>query len=201
MKTEQKKIIVVDDNNTNLTVCKNILKPHYMVYPVPSAAKMFGLMENVVPDLVLMDVDMPDMNGFEAVGRMKKHETFKDIPFIFLSGRVDPASEIFGLNMGALDYIHKPFVSELLIRRIKTHLSLIESQKILEERNKPIEKSLLKSHDISTSLKEIISILDRALAAGDADKMKNCINEANTASKELFNQISNIFNVSKMEVK
>lgn len=122
MTTGQKTIIVVDDNNANLVACKKILKPYYEVYPVPSAAKMFDLMEHVKPDLILLDVDMPDMNGYEAAGKLKQNNAFKEIPIIFLSGRDDATSEMFGLNMGAKDYIHKPFVSEMLLKRIEIHL-------------------------------------------------------------------------------
>ena len=124
MEIVQKKIIVVDDNSANLTACKNILKRYYEVFPVPSAAKMFELLEHIMPDLILLDVDMPEINGYEAAGRLKKDSAYNEIPIIFISGRVDPQSEAFGLNMGAVDYIHKPFVSELLLKRIETHLSL-----------------------------------------------------------------------------
>ena len=198
MKTEQKKIIVVDDNNANLTACRNILKSHYMVYPAPSAAKMFGLMEHLIPDLILMDVDMPEMNGYEAVGRMKKNEAFKNIPVIFLSGRVDPASEIFGLNMGALDYIHKPFVSELLLRRIKTHLSLIETQKILEEQSRS-DDLFKQGQEISAPLHEILGKLDIAMNATDIEKIKIGINEASAALKNHIALINNISQASKTE--
>jgi len=190
MKTEQKKIIVVDDNNTNLTACKSILKPYYMVYPASSAAKMFGLMEHLIPDLILMDVDMPEMNGYEAAGRLKKNEAFKDIPFIFLSGRIDPASEMFGLNMGALDYIHKPFVSELLIRRIKTHLSL-------KEHNESIEEIFEQFKEISDPLISLIDILKTAGSADDSAVIKNSITKAIEISNGVLENVSNIFNNTK----
>ena len=128
MADEQKTIIVVDDNNANLVACKKVLKPYYAVYPVPSAAKMFELMEHVKPDLILLDVDMPDMNGYEAAGKLQQSDAFKDIPIIFLSGRDDSTSEMFGLNMGAKDYIHKPIVSELLLKRIEMQFSRNEQQ-------------------------------------------------------------------------
>jgi len=176
---EQKKIIVVDDNNTNLTACKKVMRPYYEVYPAPSAEKMFDLLEHVMPDLILLDVDMPDMNGYEAAGRLKKDEAFMGIPIIFLSGRVDPTSEIFGLNMGALDYIHKPFVSELLLKRIETHLSLIESQKILKKQNKSVE-------EIRTPLNGIIDVLGKAMDTDDPAIMKDCLIQANEASKNLL---------------
>jgi len=175
MKKLQKKIIVVDDNNPNLTACKNILKPHYEVFTVPSAAKMFDLLEHVMPDLILLDVDMPDVNGYEAAGKLKKSDQFKKILIIFQSGRVAPRSEIFGLNMGALDYIHKPFVSELLLKRIETHMSLQDTNKTIREMHTP--------------LKEIIGLLDEAAQTGDNEKTKENINKANSVSKNLLSLI------------
>ena len=178
MANEQKKIIVVDDNNSNLTACKNTLKPYYAVYPVPSAAKMLELLEHIMPDLILLDVDMPDINGYEAAGRLKKNEAFKKIPIIFLSGRVDPKSEIFGLNMGALDYIHKPFVSELLLKRIQTHLSLIEQNRSIRE--------------IGAPLNAIIGLLNEAKSTGDAGKLKDCLDKAESESKNILSHINEI---------
>lgn len=123
MTSGQKIIIVVDDNNANLVACKKILKPYYEVFPVPSAAKLFDLMEHVKPDLILLDVDMPDMNGYEAALKLQQNDTSRNIPIVFLSGRDDETSESFGLNMGAKDYIHKPFTSEILLQRIEKQLS------------------------------------------------------------------------------
>ena len=199
MKIEQKIIFVVDDSNTSLTACKNILKPHYAVYPAISAAKMFGLLEHIIPDLILMDVDMPEMNGYEAVGRLKKIDEYKNIPIIFLSGRVDPASEVFGLNMGAVDYIHKPFASELLLKRIKTNISLIETQKMLEERNKSADDFFSRSSEVITPLKKIIEILDTAVTEEDQSKSKNIINTAKTAVNELLSNVNSIFDISRTE--
>ena len=119
MTLEQKKIIVVDDNSTNLTAYKKILKPFYDVYPVPSATKMFKLMEHLVPDMIILDVEMPDINGYEAVRMLRNNEAFKDILIIFLTARNDPVSEKLGLNLGAIDYIIKPVVSEQLLKRIE----------------------------------------------------------------------------------
>ena len=226
--TKERKIIVVDDNNTNLTACKEILKPYYEVYTVPSAVKMFDLLKHVMPDMILLDVDMPEMNGYEAAMALKKNDSFKEIPVIFLSGRIDPKSEMFGLSIGALDYIHKPFVSELLLRRIKTHLSLIDSKKILEERNRSIEELLeiktrevlqreaaeaaaqkasrakgeflsRMSHEIRTPLNAIIGMINITMNIDDLQKIKNYLNKANSASKHLLALINDILDISKIE--
>ena len=193
----QKRIFVVDDNNTNLTACKKILKSQYEVYPVPSAAKMFELLDNVIPDLILLDVDMPDMNGYEAAGRLKKNETFKEIPIMFLSGRVDPTSEMFGLSMGALDYIHKPYVGDLLLKRLETHLTLIDSKKILEERNRSIKEVFKMTLEIHIPLNAITEMLKTAMDTGDYGKIGECLKMADAASKQLlalFNDIEIIDN-------
>jgi len=127
---EMKKIIVVDDNVENLTALKETLKEKYEVYPCPSASKMFDLLEHIIPDLILLDVEMPEMSGYEAINKLKSNEKYKTIPFMFLTIRDDIKSEMDGLDLGAIDYIHKPFVGPLLLRRIETNLSLMDYQRI-----------------------------------------------------------------------
>ena len=128
MTKDQKIIIIVDDNNSNLTACKEILKPHYVVYPVLSAVKMFDLLDHIKPDMILLDVEMPEMNGFEAARKLKNSEKFNSIPIIFLSGESDPTRELEGLNIGALDFFHKPFVGGLLLKRLEIFFSLLKKQ-------------------------------------------------------------------------
>ena len=123
MTGKRKTIIAVDDDSTTLAACKKILKPFYEVYPATSASRMFKMMEHLKPDLILLDVDMPDINGYEAAGMMKEKDVFREIPIIFLTARNDPVSEKIGLNLGAADYIPKPIVSDLLIERIGKLLS------------------------------------------------------------------------------
>jgi len=130
MAGDRKKIIAVDDSLDNLTVLKETLKGSYEVYPCPSALKMFDLLEHVLPELILLDVDMPQMNGYEAAKKLKDTVEYSHIPFIFLTFRDDIESEIHGLELGAVDYIHKPFVTPLLLQRIKTQLTLMDYQKI-----------------------------------------------------------------------
>ena len=224
---KRKTIIIVDDNNANLVSCKNILKPFYEVYPAPSVAKMFDLLEhNILPDMILLDVEMPDLNGYEAAQMLKDSDDLKKVPVIFLSAKSDPESEMEGLNLGALDYIHKPFVSTLLLRRIETHLSLIESQKLLEERNTSIEKLLeLKTkevmqrksaeaaateasqakteflsamnHEIRSPLNDIIELLALTIDADDQNKVQENVQKAHSMSKQLLNTINHMLDISE----
>jgi len=123
MAGKKKTIIVVDDDNLNLSICKKILKPLYEVYVVLSVARMFRMMERIKPDLILLDVEMPDINGYEAARMLKEKAAFMDIPIIFLTARNDAVSKKLGYNLGAADYIPKPFLSDQLIERIGKHLS------------------------------------------------------------------------------
>ena len=119
---------MVDDNLTNLTIGNNALGAHYNVITMNSGARLLKALEKIIPDLILLDVDMPEMNGYEALSILKKEPEYADIPVIFLTAKSDSASELEGLSSGAIDYITKPFSPPLLLKRIELHL-LVESQK------------------------------------------------------------------------
>ena len=134
------KIILVDDNLANLSQGKNILKMFYEVFSAESAAKLFEILENIIPDLILLDIDMPVMDGYETIKILKADKRFADIPVIFLTAKSDINSEREGFDLGAADYVLKPFSAPLLIKRINNQLlivhktrDLLESQKKLEE--------------------------------------------------------------------
>jgi len=117
-----KTIFIVDDNDTNLIMATAALDDIYKTFAMPSAEKMFNLLTRVTPDLILLDVDMPDMDGFEAIKVLKADENLKSIPVIFLTASNDAGSEISGFELGALDFITKPFSPPVLIRRIQSHI-------------------------------------------------------------------------------
>jgi len=121
-----KTIFVVDDSDTNLSMAENALEDLYCVMTMPSAAKMFTLLEKVTPDLILLDIEMPDMNGFDALQQLKSHDTYASIPVIFLTGLTDVSTEVQGFELGAVDFIAKPFSAPVLLNRIKTHLDIDE---------------------------------------------------------------------------
>jgi putative two-component system response regulator len=94
---------------SNLTAGRSMLKNRYDIFPIPSGNKLFEILEKVAPDLILLDIEMPGMSGYEAIEKLKAEKETRDIPVIFLTARNDPGSELEGLNMGAVDYIYKPF--------------------------------------------------------------------------------------------
>ena len=133
----QKTIFVVDDVDTNLSSAKDALKDHYRVMTLPSAAKMFALLEKITPDLILLDIEMPEMDGFEALNRLKDIKIHADIPVIFLTAMNDPSIEVRGFELGVVDFVTKPFSAPVLLNRIKTHLSI---DKIIRERTAKLQR-------------------------------------------------------------
>jgi len=121
-----KTIFVVDDSDTNLSMAEEALDRLYRVMTMPSAAKMFSLLGKMIPDLILLDIEMPEIDGFEALKRLKSESLWSNIPVVFLTGRTDAAVEVHGFEMGAVDFITKPFSAPVLINRIKTHLEIDE---------------------------------------------------------------------------
>jgi putative two-component system response regulator len=119
-----KTIFVVDDNNVNLKTAANVLSKHYRLYPLSSASGMFELLENIRPDIILLDILMPEMDGFDALKLLKSNSRFADIPVIFLTSKDDTVTESLGFQMGVVDFISKPFSEPVLLNRIKSHLDI-----------------------------------------------------------------------------
>jgi putative two-component system response regulator len=119
-----KTIFVVDDSDTNLLMVEESLEDYYQVMTIPSAAKMFDFLEKMTPDLILLDIEMPEMNGFEALQRLKSQPLYTNIPVIFLTGYIDDAIETRSRELGAVDIIAKPFSAPVLLERIAAHLKV-----------------------------------------------------------------------------
>ena len=133
MDKTRSKIILVDDNLANLTQGRNMLKTFYEVYPAPSAAKLFEILEHVLPDLILLDIEMPETNGYEAIKMLKADARLAEIPVIFLTAKDDESSELRGFDLGAADYVSKPFSAPLLIKRIENQLLIVRNQAALKD--------------------------------------------------------------------
>jgi putative two-component system response regulator len=115
------------------------LSKNYEVYTAPSAAKLFDLLNDIDPAMILLDIEMPEMNGYEAMKILKAKENTKDIPVIFLTGKTDTENELEGLDLGAIDYITKPFQPALLLKRIEVHLLVEAQKKTLETQRKELK--------------------------------------------------------------
>jgi len=161
-----KTVFIVDDNDTNLMAAKTTLDGKYKAFALPSAAKMFKLAEKITPDLILLDVDMPDTDGFEAMKMLKSDEKLKTIPVVFLTAKHDAESEIRGFEMGALDFINKPFSPPVLIKRIETH---IETDKLIKESQRAVRDI----HNATISvLSEMVESRDK-ITGGHIERTQN----------------------------
>jgi len=117
-----KTIFVVDDNSINLLMAEEVLSEHYEVITMSSVSTMFELFNKMIPDMILLDIMMPDINGFVALEQLKTNTQYADIPVIFLTSRNDAATEALGYTMGVADFIKKPFSKPEILGRIKTIL-------------------------------------------------------------------------------
>jgi len=117
-----KTIFVVDDNGINLMKADEALTDYFDVITISSALTMFELFDDVIPDMILLDIMMPEMDGFEALKRLKSDRRYEGFPVIFLTSINDSAEEARGYEMGAVDFIKKPFSKPFLLKRIKTIL-------------------------------------------------------------------------------
>ena len=145
-----KRIIAIDDNVTNLKMVERVLKDKYKLVLVKSGEKALSYLENNLVDLILLDIVMPEMNGFEVFECIKKLDNNNNsTPVVFLTADTEVGSEVKGLNMGAMDFIKKPFVPEVMLNRIENVLELSELMKDLEqkvyEKTKQIEQ-IYKNH-------------------------------------------------------
>jgi len=132
-----KTIFVIDDSDTNLSMAETALEDNYRVMTMPSADKMFQLLEKVLPDMILLDIEMPQMDGFEALRKLKSVDTYAGIPIMFLTGRTDEDVEVLGFEMGAVDFVIKPFSAPVLLNRIRTHLNIDD---IIRERTSQLNR-------------------------------------------------------------
>ena len=166
------RIILVDDNMANLEQGKNILRTFYEVYAVPSAAKMFELLENITPVLILLDIDIPEMNGYEAIKKLKADARYADIPVIFLTALSDVNSEVEGFDLGAADYFIKPFSAPMLLKRIEKELMFDKQKHDLMDTQKKLQHNLDNLEAIVHEKSEMVMHLQNAVFATVVDMVE-----------------------------
>lgn len=120
----KKTVFVVDDSISNLTMASDALSPSYAVVTIPSGEKAISLLEKVKPDIILLDIEMPEMDGFDVLRKLKANEKWSEIPVIFLTAKTDHPTEIEALKMGVVDFIGKPFNPAVLLSRIRHHIDI-----------------------------------------------------------------------------
>jgi phosphoserine phosphatase RsbU/P len=150
---EKKTLLLVDDTPANIQIVNSILRDTYKIRIATNGAKALEL-ANVVPwpDLVLLDVMMPEMDGYEVCTRLKMAADTRDIPVIFLTGQTEIEDETRGFEVGAVDYIHKPFSPAVVQARVRTHLVLRGIREQLARQLLTIQKELETARQIQLSI-------------------------------------------------
>ncbi len=140
---DKKLILLVDDAPANIQIAREILKDTYKTRVATSGAKALELVKvDPPPDLILLDVSMPEMDGYEVCTRLKADSSTKEIPVIFLTARTEADDETKGFGVGAVDYIHKPFSPPVVMARVQTHLNLRETREQLAREKHLVDQLL-----------------------------------------------------------
>lgn len=153
-------VLVVDDTPDNLKLMSSLLKDHYRLKVANSGERALTIARSEpMPDLILLDVMMPGMDGYEVCRRLKQDPSTRDIPVIFLTAKTDTADEETGLQLGAVDYITKPISPPIVLARVETHLRLKSSADFLRD------KAAILEQEVASRTREIIAIQDATILA------------------------------------
>jgi PleD family two-component response regulator len=149
MAEEKQKILIVDDTPANIQILDETLKDEYEIYFALNGKDALHHAETAMPDLILLDIMMPDMDGYEVCRTLKNNLLLKNIPVIFITALDQANHETKGLDLGAIDYITKPFNPTIVRLRVKNHLELKKHRDSLTLRNAELQEALAKIKTLS----------------------------------------------------
>ncbi len=210
MQIDQDTLLIVDDKPENISVLFHFLINHgFKILIAENGEEGLRTAEEEKPDLILLDVMMPKLDGFETCINLKKNPNTQAIPVIFMTALSDTLEKVKAFELGAVDYVTKPFQQEEILARIKTHLTLCKLQKELEAKNEKLieinnEKNEfldIVAHDLRNPLSAIYSAADfiknqKTDAESKINEMAGYILEA---SKQTLNLIENFLNIKAIE--
>jgi len=126
-------LLIVDDDKAYLFELIHILRPEYKLYSAKEGISALKVAEENIPDLILLDIVLPGMSGYEVLAELRKSDKTKNIPVIFITGISEADDEYMGLNMGAVDYIQKPFNHKVVLNRVRQQIDIINLRRELAE--------------------------------------------------------------------
>lgn len=207
------KLLVVDDVQTNVLLLKALLgKEGYGILVANNGQEALEVIRNENPDLILLDVMMPGMDGFEVAERLKSEEFRCEIPIIFLTALDDTQSIVNGFKLGVGDFISKPFRKEELMVRIKHQLSLVAARRIIEEKNEELRKTIagrdkmysVIAHDLRSPMASMKMLLNTIMMSVEKDKIDpdifDMLEMSNKTSEEVFSLLDNLLKWTKSQL-
>ena len=207
------KLLVVDDVQTNVLLLKALLgKEGYGILVANNGQEALEVIRNENPDLILLDVMMPGMDGFEVAERLKSEEFRCEIPIIFLTALDYTQSIVNGFKLGVGDFISKPFRKEELMVRIKHQLSLVAARRIIEEKNEELRKTIagrdkmysVIAHDLRSPMASMKMLLNTIMMSVEKDKIDpdifDMLEMSNKTSEEVFSLLDNLLKWTKSQL-
>ena len=207
------KLLVVDDVQTTVLLLKALLgKEGYGILVANNGQEALEVIRNENPDLILLDVMMPGMDGFEVAERLKSEEFRCEIPIIFLTALDDTQSIVNGFKLGVGDFISKPFRKEELMVRIKHQLSLVAARRIIEEKNEELRKTIagrdkmysVIAHDLRSPMASMKMLLNTIMMSVEKDKIDpdifDMLEMSNKTSEEVFSLLDNLLKWTKSQL-
>ena len=149
--TKKNSILIVDDERSNLEVLINILSQEYTIYMTKNGSAAIEMAGKYLPDLILLDILMPDTDGYEVLAALKKSDKTRNIPVIFITGLGSVEDEEKGLGMEAADYIHKPFSSKIVKARVRNQIQIVNQIRAIEKYAHNMQLALAKIEAIVNS--------------------------------------------------
>jgi len=203
------KIILCDDSEENLKVLAGILKPEgYKLALARNIAEMMSVISEFMPTLILLDVMMPDMNGFDGCRLLKKNELYRDIPVIFITAKIETTDIVEGFNAGGVDYISKPFNSAELLVRVNSQIDLQNARELIKNQAIDLQKlnqtkdqvfSII-SHDMRAplaSLKMLLQVIQKVDICERKDFVRETLKLVEVSAEETYQLLDNLLIWSK----
>ncbi|MCL2109211.1 MAG: response regulator [Oscillospiraceae bacterium] len=203
----QNTLLIVDDMPSNLRNLAYILQKEYKFFTAQSGAEAIEIARKISPDLILLDIVMPDMNGFEVLSRLQNIEETRNTPVIFITGLSETDDESKGLELGAADYIRKPFDPTVVRHRIRNQIQIVNLRRELEaaaeearSANRAKSDFLANmSHEIRTPMNAIIGLTELLTEEPLPDNVRVTLQKISTAGITLMGLINDVLDISKIE--
>jgi len=198
-------IMIVDDEKSNILYLDNILCDDYEIFAAMSGSDAIEWANEFLPDLILLDIIMPEMDGYEVLGALKASEKARTIPVIFITGLSSSDDETKGLALGAEDYISKPFNDEIVKLRVKNQLKIINQMRTIIAKEISVHSSRLKieflsrmSHEMRTPMNAILGMAAVIQMEDDLELIYDHVKKIDASSRDLLRLIDNVLDIADM---